>query len=243
MERTNAAEQRSDDLQLTTSIHYWCDSPTCNSTVLMDASVVAIILRHGDRAPIAERVGVLDTVSAAAAAFWSARLPSRATKAKWARSPVVRDDDVGSSWDSAVSHLGRLTVLGGKECVAVGKVLRARYGSLPIVYARATNISRTQESAQCVVAGHGSVPKTIHVVVDEPMLASHAKRECPKRLMLAAQMMRRGTESGNALYVGYDDLRARVVERFFGGDEGAEVEWCVRCHARARPPRRHAHRS
>ena len=221
-----------------------------------------VVIRHGDRAPIAGAVGTLD--SASAGKFWLPRLPSPRVIQFWARlAPVDLEGGAGhpASWDNAASpFLGRLTARGGEECVAVGTALRKRYAHFftaeqtqttplslsRVVAARATNITRTQWSAQCVVVGlRGSVSDDgtgdesivpVRVVINDPMLASHSTRDSPRRALLMGEMVRRGQAPGEDRYPGFLALKTRVVDAFYGGDHDADIAWAklrevVTCNA------------
>ena len=117
---------------------------------------VITVMRHGDRAPISESAGALAVDSAT----WSARLPSMREAAAWDQAfPVVGPSE---AIDAGKEPFGSLTRLGAQQCRLLGASLRSRL----LLYAphllpnaseqllvRATNIRRTQQSAQNFLLG------------------------------------------------------------------------------------------
>ncbi len=146
---------------------------------------MVVIARHGDRVPIARTVGKVIEDSPEQQAMWQAKLPPTEEIAAWrARYPPLDSDMVPLDQDEF--PYSQLTVRGAQELRALGEHLRRRYvGQLgflpdslgepkeqppppqPIVYARATNIRRTQQSAQNLLLGlypEGSLPIEVRIL-------------------------------------------------------------------------------
>lgn len=130
---------------------------------------VAIVHRHGDRAPIWKQVGAfLQTPELEA--FWRSRVPARGELERWGR---LNTDPTGT-WlqtEHGTSKYsfpnGHLTALGAHQLRRVGAELRERYigdlsflpSDLPpahaeeLIQARSTRIPRTIQSVQNLLLG------------------------------------------------------------------------------------------
>jgi len=109
---------------------------------------VLVLVRHGDRCPISPKAGGYEC----SADFWSTKLPDRAEVAAWNRQFPV--DGPAEAIDATSAPWGCLTSVGAAQCLALGEALRHTYGdALRVCSARATNIRRTQQTAQNVLRG------------------------------------------------------------------------------------------
>lgn len=144
-------------------------APPTNYTVPgeeVELKQVVLLLRHGDRAPIARRAGSLVCSEDA----WAARLPAAEEIAAWNESHPVHGPAVPS--DDREEPFGQLTSVGAQQTEALGIALRLsleRHAPhlLPTtaahVAAHATNIRRTQQSLQNLLRGLGDVSVPISV--------------------------------------------------------------------------------
>jgi hypothetical protein len=199
---------------------------------------VVVIARHGDRVPIARTVGKVIADSPQQQALWQSKLPPPEELAAWRERYPPQDPEL-VPLDQTEFPYSQLTVRGAQELRALGSHLRSRYvaqlGFLPhsllgkeeeeeeqqrrrrqqpIVYARATNIRRTQQSAQNLLLGlypEGSLPIEVgvcvvrvhgrglngwgrsHTVVDptRTLMDSSIDRLTPSPMYRSAQRMRR----------------------------------------------------
>ena len=132
---------------------------------------IVVISRHGDRVPIARNVGDAIKDSPAQQKLWESKLPPPADIEAWRAQygPIEQLEPL----DRSEFPYSQLTVRGAKELRALGVHLRERYvsqlrflphslgGEEQILYARATNIRRTQQSAANLLLGlypKGSLP-------------------------------------------------------------------------------------
>lgn len=156
---------------------------------------IVVIARHGDRVPIARNVGNVIKDSPAQQQLWKGKLPPQADIEAW-RAQYGPTDPQLEPLDQNEFPYSQLTVRGAQELRALGAHLRERYVSklrfLPHsleageerrVYARATNIRRTQQSAQNLLLGlypEGSLPIEVRPTPDET-LYPNADRSCRRQ--------------------------------------------------------------
>lgn len=132
---------------------------------------IVVIARHGDRVPIARNVGDVIKDSPVQQRLWESKLPPPADIEAW-RAQYGPTEQL-EPLDQNEFPYSQLTVRGAKELRALGVHLRERYvsqlrflphsleGEEQILYARATNIRRTQQSAANLLLGlypQGSLP-------------------------------------------------------------------------------------
>lgn len=131
---------------------------------------MVVVARHGDRVPIARRIGKVIEDSPEQQALWRSKLPTQEEIAAWRQRYPPQDPDL-APLDLHEFPYAQLTMRGAQELRALGSHLRRRYveqlrflpeehgpqqqegQGQPIVYARATNIRRTQQSLQNLLLG------------------------------------------------------------------------------------------
>ena len=210
---------------------------------------IILVNRHGDRGPISRKAG---TATFLDEARWELRMPSAKVQAAWdAVSPV---HGPAQPYDEGEEPFGQLTEVGAAQCYALGEWLR---NSLQLwapqllptearhISAHATNIRRTQQSAQNILGGllHDdealplTVPITVRALDDERLIPRPSV--CPalrRRLDELADAKRDATASPDEAAV------LTRVQRALGYAEGAlrldqarEVLVCAHTHGDALP--------
>eukprot|EP00927_Polykrikos_kofoidii_P077026 TRINITY_DN74019_c0_g1_i1.p1 TRINITY_DN74019_c0_g1~~TRINITY_DN74019_c0_g1_i1.p1 ORF type:complete len:381 (+),score=45.12 TRINITY_DN74019_c0_g1_i1:76-1218(+) len=145
--------------------------PTCfDPTVLQPQAApspcqVVVLMRHGDRTPIPQRIGCVDFSRFADA--WESLLPNAAEQAALESVPVRRSPafDGRNSYAEFVGSRpwGQLTSRGLAQCRTAGSELRRRYPNAKLrVFS--TDFPRTVQSAAAVVLGFAPVEETPVVV-------------------------------------------------------------------------------
>ncbi|KAL1523450.1 hypothetical protein AB1Y20_018390 [Prymnesium parvum] len=191
---------------------------------------VIVVMRHGDRTPIAHRAGRLQCDPA----FWTTRLPESREVADWDVAHPVAGPATPIDRDAP---FGMLTTRGASQARAYGAELRARYGRhaphlLTNVSARATNIRRTQQTAQNVLLGLGAQGVAVEVREWEMENMVPKPTSCSRlRQLLAAPPGAPSAQDLVFLREVSDELDYPNGE--FNMDQAREVLICVVAHSDA----------
>ncbi|CAE7469287.1 cse1l [Symbiodinium natans] len=121
---------------------------------------VVVLMRHGDRTPVCDRIGQLDMADLNPK--WTSLLPTAQELSAVSGVRVERDSEGGHhAYARFVGQgsLGQLTGLGFQQCRKAGAELRRRYGDSEI-RAFSTDFPRTIQSAACVLLGFGCTVST-----------------------------------------------------------------------------------
>ncbi len=214
---------------------------------------VVVIARHGDRAPIARNIGKVIKDSKETQDLWQSKLPPAKDLEAWATAypPAVPLRPL----DHDEHPYSQLTVRGAQELRALGTHLRKRYvdqlkflpdkihdhkadtTTPPILYARATNIRRTQQSAQNLLLGlypDGSLPIEVRPTHEET-LYPNADRKCGRQEEIITELRKKHfnltPEEVTWLQALTTDAKARLgLEVFVPWNQVREVLTCMVVH-------------
>lgn len=178
-----------------------------------------IIHRHGDRTPITKTIGnvLSDHNREEYSSQWAKRLPNSEEIEKWNRQFPVTPSDL-KPLDYNDGPYAQLTKRGGRQLYNIGRAIRKHYLSKEsenphtfpydtdlelsnMIFARATNIRRTQQSVQNLLRGiflvdddnkkvavtpcSGNIP--IHIVpTEEEYLYPNSAGQCPRQTQIVA---------------------------------------------------------
>eukprot|EP00298_Acanthocystis_sp_HF-20_P011962 c19657_g1_i3.p1 GENE.c19657_g1_i3~~c19657_g1_i3.p1 ORF type:complete len:454 (-),score=156.94 c19657_g1_i3:326-1687(-) len=204
---------------------------------------VIMLLRHGDRTPIATEIG--ETINSREYEnFWKRILaPVRDQLLCDALNPVYCIGNEPKE-DKYQSPLAQLTATGAHECFSVGKAIRERYtkiGFLPIhlqvnlISVYATNFSRTQHSAQRFLLGlypeefrtrlNAQIPVVVRPLSQEVLIAN-ADGKCHALTTLIAN------SANHSTYPGYKELEdeTKAIFKIKNHVKWSEVREVLTCH-------------
>eukprot|EP00300_Choanocystis_sp_HF-7_P003170 c12394_g1_i1.p1 GENE.c12394_g1_i1~~c12394_g1_i1.p1 ORF type:complete len:497 (+),score=99.52 c12394_g1_i1:44-1492(+) len=193
---------------------------------------VVVLLRHGDRTPIASHGGPnLECLKDAP--FWASILPSIEEQYRYDQlSPVVYLGAEIPFVDSGIQPRAQLTITGQNECLQIGSAMRRRYVEeyqmlpmhleIPLITTFSTNTRRTVHSAQRFLVGlypeefrtreNFSSPIFIREPGQETLIPNYDGR-CDRLVHVMAEQQRESklTET----YPGYDEL-VQVMHNVLG---------------------------